>query len=114
MASANKVLTIQSGAAVSQALNRDDIGDAGSYALVGIGCPGTIDAVTLAVQFSFDGSTWLAVTGSDGTAKTITQVASKYMALSPSDYACIPKWVRLASSGNVAALRDYTLVFRAV
>lgn len=108
-------VTIQSGASTSSPVSAKDFTDNGTVALVGIATPGTVDAVTLAVEFSIDGgSTWLTVVGSDGVAKSITQTADDYIVLSPHEYPLIPGMFRLKSSGNVADDRTYTILGRDV
>lgn len=106
--------TIPSGAAVSEWVSAASLADNGTLAIVGIATPGTVDAVTLAVEFSIDGSTALQVTTSAGAAVTITQAANTYISIAPSSFPVVPGFVRIKSSGNVAANRDYTLVFRDV
>lgn len=103
---------IANGAAISNAINLKG-GGYSNLVLAAIICPGTIDAVTLAIQCSADDSTYKAVYGTDGNAKAITQAASAHIAVNPADYSSVGNgFVKLATSGNVAAAREYTLVFR--
>ena len=106
--------TIPSGAAVSEWVSSENLADNGTLAVVGIATPGTVDAVTLSIEFSTDGSTALQVTNSAGAAVSITQAANTYISLMPSSFPIVPGFVRLKSSGNVAAKRDYTVFFRDV
>ena len=108
-------LTIPNGSAASKWVSAKDMSDHGSLALVGVATPGTVDAVTLAIEYSIDGGTTaLTCVGSDGTAKSITQTANDYIVLSPAEYPVIPGHFRLVSSGNVGADRVYTIVGRDV
>lgn len=112
MALYRKKVTILNGAAISEAIDLKGGGN-GELVLAAIVCPGTVDAVTLAIQVSEDNSTYTAVYGTDGNAKAITQAASACIAVNPADYAMVGGgFVKLATSGAVAANRAYTLIFR--
>ncbi len=112
MAMYRKKVTIKNGAALSEAIDLTG-GGLGDLALAAIVCPGTVDVLTLAVQVSADNSTYNAVYDTAGAAKTITQAASACIAVNPADYAMVGAgFVKLATSGNVAADRTYTLIFR--
>lgn len=110
MAIFRKEVVILSGGTTSNAI---DLKGSPDLALAAIVCPGTVDAVTLAVHCSADNSTYKAVYGTDGNAKAITQAASAHIAVSPADYASVGDgYVKLVASGAVAANRTYTLIFR--
>lgn len=108
-------VTIPASGTSSKPVSAKDFTDNGTVALVGIATPGTVDSVTLAIEFSIDGgTTWLTVVGSDGVAKAITQTADDYIVLAPYEYPLIPGLFRLKASGNVAAARTYTVFGRDV
>lgn len=113
MALYRKKVTILSGASASEPIDLTGGGQS-NLALAAIVCPGTVDAATtLAIKVSEDNSTYTAVYGTDGNAKAITQAASACIAVNPADYAMVGAgYVKLATSGNVAANRTYTLIFR--
>ena len=112
MAMYRETVTIANGAALSGAVDLTG-GHKSGLVLAAIVCPGTVDAVTLAIHCSADGSTYKATYGTDGAAKTITQAASAHIVVNPSDYASVGSgYVKLATSGNVGAAREYTLIFR--
>lgn len=112
MALYRKKVTILIGASASEAIDLTGGGQS-NLALAAIICPGTVDAVTLAVQVSEDNATYNAVYDTAGAAKAITQAASACIAVSPADYAMVGGgFVKLATSGAVAANRAYTLIFR--
>lgn len=112
MAIYRKQVEILSGGTTSNAVDLKGGGN-GDLAIAAIVCPGTVDAVTLAIHCSADNSTYKAVYGTDGNAKAITQAASAHIAVSPADYASVGDgYVKLVASGAVAADRTYTLIFR--
>jgi len=102
-------VVIASSGTTSTAIDIQDYNDIGQMALVGIAMPGTVDAQTLQVQFSFDNSTWYTVSGA-----TITHTASTYFPLNPAEYCCIPRYARLLLGGAAGAERTYTIVMRSV
>ena len=103
-------VVIPSGAAVPTAwIKMATYNDQGGIALTGIAMPAAVDAVTLVVEFSLDGSTALPVAGA-----TITHTASTYFPLNPAEYACVPGYFRLKLGGNAAASRTYQVVMRDV
>ena len=112
MAIRKVIAEIGSGGTSSRWIPASEVADNGTLCIVGIATPGTVDAVALAIEFSMDGSTALAVTSSDGTAQSITQAANKYITLAPSTYPVIPAFFRLTAAGAVAAARSYTIVMR--
>lgn len=112
MATQYKKVTIASGATSSTVIDLRS-GEYGNMCIAAVICPGTIDAVTLAVHTSADSSTFSPVYGADGVAKTITQVAGAHMALNPADYASVGgRAVKLVASGAVAADRIYEVAIR--
>lgn len=76
--------------------------------------PGTIDAVTLALEYSDDGIAAIATQNVTGDLAGIVQTAAASIALPPTQYSVVHKYVRLKASGNVAAARTYKLTYRRV
>lgn len=106
---AMKELVIDSAGTTSTVIDMKDYSDFGDMAIVGIGMPGTVDAETLSIQFSFDNSTWLTVSGA-----TITHTASTYFPTNPAEYCCVPGFARLILGGAAGAERTYKIVLRSV
>lgn len=88
----------------------------GGSALVGLIMPAAWTAANITLQGSHDGVTFNNVHTDDGTEKTITAAASRYIALNPADYIGMDE-IKLRSGTNAAAVtqaaaRTITLVFQ--
>ena len=105
-------VTIKNGGTSSAPIRPVDSGVFQYHVIAGIITPATVDATTIQIDYSLDGSTWLSITDDAGNAETITQGANKFIWLSPIQYSCVAPYLRITAGGAVAADRTYKIVFR--
>ena len=81
--------------------------------LSGIVFPATMTGTTLTFDFSFDGSTWVDVVETDGTAVTYTVTAGDVVRVDPSGWAfATAGFIRVSSDATETADRKIQLIFK--
>ena len=82
--------------------------------LSGIVFPAAMTGTTISFDFAFDGSTWVDVVETDGTAVSYTVTAGDVVRVDPSGWAFATAGsLRVTSSGTEAADRKIQLIFKA-
>jgi hypothetical protein len=98
-------VTIESGESTSTAANL------GGTNLVGILFPSSMTGSNLTFQGSLDGTNFFDIYDTAGSALTMTISANRFVALVPSDFACV-RYIKLVSDGSEAAERTIQLAIR--
>ncbi len=81
--------------------------------LSGIEFPAAMTGSNVTFDFSYDGSTWVDVVETDGTAVTYVVTAGDMVRVDPSGWAFASNgYIRVTSDGNEAADRSLILHFR--
>ena len=109
-------LTVANGQSASGWVEINPPGDSRDcWAFCELITPATVDASrTIQVEYSDDGVNALATQNVTGNLAPITQTAAASIALQPTQYSVVHKYVRLKLSGTVAAQRVYQLTYRRV
>jgi len=85
----------------------------GGLLLSGIVFPATMTGTSVTFDFSFDGTTWVDVVETDGTAVTYTVTAGDVVRVDPSGWAFASAgFIRVTSNGTEAADRKIQLIFK--
>jgi hypothetical protein len=81
--------------------------------LCGIAFPATMTGANVTFDFSFDGTNWVDVVETDGTAVSYVVTAGDVVRVDPSGWAFASSgYLRITSDGTETADRNITLIFR--
>jgi len=81
--------------------------------LCGVAFPATMTGSNVSFDFSFDGTNWIDVVETDGTAVSYVVTAGDVVRVDPSGWAFASSgYLRITSDGTETADRNITLIFR--